>query len=97
MTGLKRSYNITVLPVLYAENIVSNDSSCYYKVKLVDNRGYPLPGKSISFNIGGVIYNNTTDANGEAKLLLNLMPGKYIVTAQYLSAKISNDIVILKK
>ena len=97
LTGLKRSYNITVLPVLYAENIVSNDSSCYYKVKLVDNRGYPLPGKSISFNIGGLIYNVITNPAGEAKLLLNLMPGKYIVTAQYLSAKISNDIVILKK
>ena len=97
LTGLRMSYNVTVLPVLYAENIVSQDTSCCYKVKLVDGMGYALPDKSISFNIGGVIYNSTTDANGEAKLLLNLMPGKYIVTAQYLSAKISNDIVILKK
>ena len=98
LTNLNMSYNITVLPKLYAEDVISYyDGSYDYSVKLVDDMGNALPGQSISFNINGMIFNNITNANGEAKLLINLMPGKYIVTAQYLSAKISNNIVILEK
>jgi hypothetical protein len=94
LTGLNMSYKITVLPVLYADDVVSNGSSCNYEVKLVDGKGNILPGKSITFNVGGIISNNITDENGEAKIHLNLMPGQYIVTAQYLAAKISNNIIL---
>ena len=97
LTGLNMSYNITVLPVLYADDVVSNSSSCNYWVKLLDGKGNILPGKSINFNVGGLILNNVTDENGEAKIRLNLMPGQYIVTAQSLAAKISNNIIILEK
>ena len=98
LTGLNMSYNITVLPVLYAEDVISHYGDSYdYCVKLVDNMGNALSGKSVSFNINGMIFNNITDAKGEARLFINLMPGKYIITAQYLSAKISNDIIILEK
>ena len=98
LTGLKMSYNITVLPVLYGDDVLSYADGLYdYRVKLVDDTGNALSGQSVSFNVGGLIFNNITDANGEAKLFINLMPGKYIVTAQYLSAKISNNIIILEK
>ena len=96
LTGLNMSYNITVLPVLYADDAMSHSSRCNYWVKLVDGKGNILPGKSITFNIDGLILNNVTDANGEAEIRLNLMPGQYIVTAQYLSAKISNKIIFLE-
>jgi hypothetical protein len=95
LTGLNMSYNITVLHILYADDAMSHSSSCNYWVKLVDGKGNILTGKSITFNIDGLILNNVTDANGEAEIRLNLMPGQYIVTAQYLSAKLSNRILIL--
>ena len=97
LTGLNMSYNITVLPVLYGDDVISHAGGLYdYKVKLVDGIGNALSDQSISFNINGMIFNNITDANGEAKLFINLMPGRYIVTAQYLDAKISNDMVVFE-
>lgn len=96
LTGLHMSYNITVLSRLSGEDVFSYPvGSYYYGVKLVDDVGNLISGQLISFNINGVIFTNLTDANGEAKLFLNLMSGKYIVTAQYLSNRISNVITII--
>ena len=97
LTGLQMSYNITVLPVLYGMDVISYYDGTYdYTVKLVDGKGNALPNQIITFNINGLIYNSTTDANGEARLFVSLMPGRYIVTAKYLSSEISNNIVILE-
>ena len=97
LTGLQMSYNITVLPVLYGMDVISYYDGTYdYLVKLVDGKGDALPNQIITFNINGLIYNSTTDAEGEARLFVNLMPGRYIVTAKYLSSEISNNIVILE-
>ena len=97
LTGLQMSYNITVLPVLYGMDVISYYDGTYdYLVKLVDGKGDALPNQIITFNINGLIYNSTTDANGEARLFVSLMPGRYIVTAKYLSSEISNNIVILE-
>ena len=91
------SYNITVLPVLYGMDVISYYDGTYdYLVKLVDGKGDALPNQIITFNINGLIYNSTTDAEGEARLFVSLMPGRYIVTAKYLSSEISNNIVILE-
>ena len=96
LTGLHMSYNVTVLSRLSGEDVSSYyGGSYYYGVKLVDDVGNLISGQLISFNINGVIFTNLTDANGEAKLFLNLMSGKYIVTAQYLSNRISNVITII--
>ena len=97
LTGLQMSYNITVLPVLYGMDVISYYDGTYdYLVKLVDEKGNALPNQIITFNINGLIYNSTTDAEGEARLFVSLMPGRYIVTAKYLSSEISNNIVILE-
>ena len=96
LTGLHMSYNITVLSRLSGEDVSSYyGGSYYYGVKLVDDVGNLISGQLINFNINGIISNNLTDANGEARLFLNLMSGRYIVTAQYLSNKISNVITII--
>ena len=98
LTGLQMAYNITVLPILYGKDVTSKYGDSYdYTVKLVDGKGDALSNQTISFNINGFIYSSTTDANGEARLFVNLMPGQYIVTAKYLSSEISNNIVILEK
>ena len=96
LTGLHMSYNITVLSRLSGEDVFSYPvGSYYYGVKLLDDVGNLISGQLINFNINGIISTNLTDANGEAKLFLNLMSGKYIVTAQYLSNRISNVITII--
>ena len=98
LTSLLISYNITVLPVLTAEdlNMTYKDGS-KFSATLVDSQGNPLSGVNITFNINGVFYNRTTDENGTARLNINLMPGEYIITSQYATAVIANKITIIAK
>ena len=98
LTGLQMSYNITVLPVLAADdlNMVHMDGSTF-NVTLVDGHGKALAGAKITFNINGIFYNRTTDEKGVAKLNIRLMAGEYIITSQYGQAMISNKITIVAK
>ncbi|WP_407424486.1 C1 family peptidase [Methanobrevibacter sp.] len=97
ITGELKSNNITVLP-----RIVENyDLVKYYKnaskysVKLLDEKGSPLAGASVSFNINGVFYTRTTNSDGIASLNINLRPGTYIITAFYGESVVSNSITVL--
>ena len=98
LTGLMMSYNITVLPVLTADdlNMTYLDGS-QFKAKLIDNYGKPVPNADISFNINGVFYNRYTNSSGIACLNIRLMPGEYIITSQYENAITSNKITIFSK
>lgn len=98
LTGLMMSYNITVLSVLTADdlNMTFLDGS-QFKAKLVDGEGNAFEGENVTFNINGVFYNRLTDANGQAKLNIRLMPGEYIITSRYGSAVTSNKITVLSK
>ncbi|WP_407380118.1 hypothetical protein [Methanobrevibacter sp.] len=60
----------------------------------MDGQGNPYANQSIAFNINGMFYNRTTDANGDAKLNINLQAGEYIITSGYGDAVISNKITI---
>ena len=93
--GCYKANNITVLPVLTAEdlNMKYKDGS-KFTAKVVDGQGKPYPNQNVTFNVHGVIYTRTTDANGEAKLNINLMAGEYIITSGYNGAYISNKITI---
>ena len=95
ITGLQMAYTITVLPTLTAEdlNMKYLDGS-KFEAKLVDGQGKALSGVKITFNINGVFYDRTTDANGIARLNIRLMPGQYIITSQYGDATIANTITI---
>ena len=98
LTGLEISYNITVLPVLTADDVnMTYLDGTQFEAKLVDSTGKALKGVNITFNINGVFYNRTTDENGIAKLNIRLMAGEYIITSQYSEAKISNKITIAAK
>ena len=96
LTGLKMSYNITVLPVLAAEDInMKYLDGTQFSAKLVDGKGNPLANAPISFNINGVIYNRYTNSSGIASLNIRLMAGEYIITSSYENgAIISNKITI---
>ena len=89
------SYNITVLPVLTAEDVeMTYLDGTQFKATLVDGQGKAKSGVDITFNINGVFYKRTTDENGTARLNIRLMAGEYIITSQYESAVTSNIIEI---
>jgi hypothetical protein len=98
LTGLMMSYKITVLPTLIAEDLnMSYLDGSTFKVKLVDGQGIPLVRESIKLNINGVIYTKYTNTSGIAELSIKLMPGEYIITSEYETARISNTIIISEK
>ena len=93
--GCNVANNITVKPILNATDItMTYKDGTQFKASLVDGQGNPLANTNITFNINGVFYNRTTDAQGIAKLNINLMAGEYIITSMYNDAAISNRITI---
>ena len=86
---------IEVLPVLNATDLsMKYKDGSQFKTTLVDGEGNPYPNQNITFNINGMLYNKETDSNGVAKLNINLMPGKYIITSSYNGSNIANTIDI---
>ena len=61
----------------------------------MDEKGSPLVGVGVHFNINGVFYTRTSDSNGVASLAINLNPGTYIITTEYDTALVSNTIKVL--
>ena len=90
-TGLKASSSVEVLSILIAQDLeMTYQDGSQYEVTLLDGRGNPVENEVINLNINGMLYNKTTDSNGVARLDINLIPGKYIITAYYgLAAKSS--------
>ena len=93
----KCSNTVTIL-----SKITKNkDISLYYKdgtrygVQLIGNNGKPVGSEEkVIFNINGVIYQRITDGNGYAGLNINLLPQKYIITAEYCGCRVSNEITV---
>ena len=91
----KVSNKIKVLPILSAYNLVKKSgTSNPFRAFLLDGKGRPLEGATVTFNINGVLYERITDIDGVAKLNINLMEGRYIITSSYNGASISNTITI---
>ena len=94
--GLMASNTIKVLPIIKAKDLVMyyRDGS-KFEAALLDGQGKPYVNKTITFNINGVFYNRTTDAQGIARLNINLMAGEYIITSMYENgAATSNKVTI---
>ena len=72
--------SVTVLSQIISHDltkILRNGSQ--FIVKFVDNAGNPIEGKTIDISINGIVYSRITNSSGEAKLNINLNPGKYEV------------------
>ena len=82
--------------VLSADDVVMiyHDSSRLI-ASLLYTDGNPIANKTISFTIGGVTYNKTTDENGSAYLTINLDPGFYRATVSYLGNLSVNATVLV--
>ena len=97
VTGEEKENTVTVLP-----RIIASDLTKYYKnesqfiVGLLDDEGNLVgAGEVVTFNINGVFYNRTTDADGIAKLNINLLNGTYIITSEYKGCQVANSVTVL--
>ena len=95
VTGEQKANEVTVLPRIIAEDLSMKylDGSSF-NATLVDGQGKAVAGVNITFNVNGVFYHRTTDANGVARLNIRLMPGDYIITSMYDECWASNKIII---
>ena len=94
--GCKVSNKIKVKSILSAEDLTKKyGTPDQFKAKLVDGEGNPLANATVTFNVNGVFYNRTTGSEGIAKLNINLMQGKYIITSTYNRCYISNKITVI--
>ncbi|WP_407432341.1 Ig-like domain repeat protein, partial [Methanobrevibacter sp.] len=98
VTGDMTANNITVLSRLIenADLVKYFRNASQYTVKVIDDEGKAVgAGENVTFNINGVFYTRQTDANGIAKLNINLHPGDYVITAEYKGCLVSNNIKVL--
>ncbi|MBE6511148.1 MAG: hypothetical protein E7Z74_07825 [Methanobrevibacter millerae] len=88
-----RSNTSTILATIQSRDLVKyykNDSQ--YIVTLLGKDGKAVgAGETVKFNINGVFYERQTNASGQAKLSINLLPGNYIITAEYNDCAVSNN------
>ncbi len=99
-TGEMRSNTITVLTHFIEHSDLNKvyGTPDQFIVKLCDDTGKTVgAGETVRFNINGVFYNRITDANGFAKLNINLMPGEYIITSYYKNEAVSNKVTVRAK
>ena len=95
LTDLRMSYNITVLSTLNATDLeMKYKDGSKFNVTVLDGQGNPLKGAAVTFNINGAFYTRYSDSNGIARLNINLMAGKYIITSEFDGMRISNTITI---
>lgn len=98
--GLRVSNNITVKPTIEAKDIKKYyKNGTQYYANFTDCQGNPLANTEVQFNINGVFYTRKTDANGIAKLTINLPAGKYVLTAvnPNTTEQKSNTVEVLSK
>ena len=89
------SNNIKVLPVLSASDLeMKYMDGSKFKATLLDGQGRLYAEQKIQFNVNGVLYHKVTDSFGQAELIINLLPGEYIITSSYNGANIANKITI---
>ena len=95
VNGEAKSNNITVYNVIESEDLEMTTSNRKpFKVTVLGDHGAPLANANVTFNIHGIFYHKTTDANGQVSLDINLIAGKYIITTYYNHYAVSNTITV---
>ncbi|MBR6023928.1 MAG: right-handed parallel beta-helix repeat-containing protein [Methanobrevibacter sp.] len=93
--GCNVANNITVLPVLSAEDLTKKyGEPTPFVTTLVDGQGAPLANTTVNFNINGRLYEKITNETGQATLNINLIAGEYIITSSYKGANIANKVTV---
>lgn len=93
--GLRASNTIKVLSVLETKNLVMKyKDGSKFEAKVLDGQGKPYAGQTVTFNINGVFYTKNTEADGIARLSINLLAGEYIITSMYNGLNAANKVTI---
>ena len=93
--GLRASNTIKVLSILKTKDLVMKyKDGSKFEAKILDGQGRPYAGQSVKFNINGVFYTKTTEADGIARLNINLLAGEYIITSMYNGLNAANKVII---
>ena len=98
VTGENAANNIKVISkIVENRNLVKYyKNASQYCVKILGDDGNHVgAGKTVTFNINGVMYERKTNESGIAMLTINLQPEQYIITAMYEGCSVSNDIIVL--
>ncbi|WP_299524182.1 Ig-like domain repeat protein [uncultured Methanobrevibacter sp.] len=98
VTGEESSNSVKVLPLFYGNKDITKyyRNGTQYSIRLLNEQGKAVgEGEIVTFNINGVFYKRTTNADGVATLNINLNPGKFVITAQYRDCMVSNNIKVL--
>ena len=96
--GEQHANTITVLSKIQENKdlIKYYKNASQYIVKIIDSKGNPVKaGQKVTFNINGVFYERYTNETGHVKMNINLLPGEYIITAEYEGCTLSNKIKVL--
>ena len=89
------SNQVTVKPTMATNDLsMTYQDGSKFNATILDGQGNVAANQTVTFNVNGVFYNRTTDANGVASLNINLMSGEYIITSMYNGYKKANKITI---
>ena len=97
-SGEQHTTVITVLPSIVEKHDLTkyyrNESK--YTLRILGADGKPVgEGVTVKLNINGVFYERKTNASGYMNMNINLIPGTYIVTAEYNGLRASNTVNVL--
>ena len=96
VTGEEKGFNINVKSLIESHDLTKyylNESR--YEVTLYNKDGSLAVNKTVTFNINGVFYTKTSDANGVASLGISLRPGEYIITTIFDGLGMGNKVTVL--
>ena len=66
----------------------------YFTAQVLSADGHAVVGETVKFTIAGKTYTIKTDANGIAKIKINLVPNKYTVTASCNGKQVKNIVTV---
>ncbi|WP_458406575.1 Ig-like domain-containing protein, partial [Methanobrevibacter sp.] len=96
-TGEEITKQLEIVKRIVENNDVTMDfdTGKYYVVRAIGDDGKPVgSGFVVAFKINGIHYVGITDAEGYAKVQINLNPKQYTITAQYHGYIASNKVVV---
>ena len=96
INGEQRGFNVLVKSLIETKDLTKyyiNGSK--FEAKVYNCDGSLAANKNVTFNINGVFYTRTADANGIVKLAITLRPGDYIITSMYEGLSIGNKVKVL--
>lgn len=76
-------------------DIFTQDLVKIYKNESQFNAFISQANKTVTFEINGMVYNRTSDADGKASLTINLNPGSYTIKTIFNGISVENNIEVL--